>query len=182
MVESIIFVLGSLGFILLSRQALIRPYSHGFPRFFAFEALLGLAVVNAPSWFIRPFSIPQVISWALLVLATYLAGCAIWALRKHGAVDPRLSDPKRVGMEKTTQLVTTGPYRSMRHPMYTSLLCLGCGIFLKQINLISALLVFIICLTVFLTAVYEEKENLEIFGEEYANYMRKTWRFIPFVF
>jgi protein-S-isoprenylcysteine O-methyltransferase Ste14 len=182
MVEGIIFLLGSVGFILLSRQALTRPYSHGFPRFFAFEALLGLGVVNAPSWFIRPLSIQQIISWALLILATYLVGHATWALRKHGAPDQRLSDPQRVGIEKTTRLVTTGPYRPLRHPMYTSLLCLGWGIFLKQINLISALLVFIICMTVFLTTIYEERENLKIFGEEYANYMRKTWRFIPFVF
>jgi protein-S-isoprenylcysteine O-methyltransferase Ste14 len=181
MAETIIFLLGSAGFIVLSRQAFRQPFSHGFPRFFAFEALLGLVVVNTHNWLSRPFSLPQVISWALLTLAAYLVIHSSWELRKYGGQNQRVGDPIRMGMEKTTRLVTTGPYHVLRHPMYTSLFYLAWGIFLKQISLVSGLLVLIICLTLFLTAVYEERENLVIFGEEYASYMRKTWRFIPFV-
>jgi protein-S-isoprenylcysteine O-methyltransferase Ste14 len=182
MAGSIVFLIGSAGFIFLSRKAFTHPYSHGFPRFFAFEALLGLVVLNAPNWFTRPFSLPQVISWALLILAAYLAGYAIWVLRTAGAPDQSLTDAHRLGMEKTTRLVTTGPYQTVRHPMYTSLLCLAWGIFLKQIGLLSTLFAIIISLTLLLTAVYEERENLVTFGEEYARYMKKTRRFIPFIF
>ena len=182
MVETVVFMLGSVGFIVLSRHALTRLDNHGFPRFFAFEALLGLVVLDARYWLINPFSPAQIASWILLLLAAYLALHAIWALHTYGASDPASLDTNRIGFEKTTQLVTEGPYRLLRHPMYASLLYLGWGIFLKHIDLQSGLLAFIASLALFLTAVYEEKENLDIFGEAYAGYMQHTKRFIPMVF
>jgi protein-S-isoprenylcysteine O-methyltransferase Ste14 len=181
MLELILFVLGSLGLIFFSRQALVMPSNHGFPRFFAFEGTLGLAVLNARDWFFQPFSLPQIISWALLLAALALAIHSIWTLRTYGALDPAIQDPNRLAFEKTTQLVTQGPYQFIRHPMYASLLCLAWGVFLKHVNLLSGLLVLLVSLALFLTAIYEERENSRIFGEEYAAYMQHTKRFIPFV-
>ena len=66
--------------------------------------------------------------------------------------------------------------------MYASLLELAWAVFLKEINLLSGVLAILVSLTLFLTALYEERENLRIFGEEYALYMKTTKRFIPFVF
>jgi protein-S-isoprenylcysteine O-methyltransferase Ste14 len=182
MVETVIFLLGSLGFILLSRQALARPYSHGFPRFFAFEALLGMVVRNARNWLVKPYSLPQIISWILLLLAAYLVMHGFWCLHKYGASKHAAQEADRLGPEKTTRMVTEGPYRMIRHPLYASLLYLAWGLFLKRIDLIAFLLAFIASLTIFLTAVYEERENLYYFGDEYASYMRRTKRFIPSVF
>ncbi len=182
MVETAVFLLGSGGFILLSRQAFRHPYSHGFPRFFAFEALLGMAMLNARNWFLYPFSPLQIISWVFLALAVYLAIHSFWSLHKHGAHDPSRQDSDRIGIEKTSRLVTAGPYRVIRHPMYTSLLYLAGGLMLKHPDLVSILLAIIASLTFFLTAVYEEKENLYYLGDEYASYMRRTKRFIPFIF
>jgi protein-S-isoprenylcysteine O-methyltransferase Ste14 len=182
MLETIIFLLGSLGFIILSRRSLINPSSHGFPRFIAFEGILGLVVLNAPAWFFKPFSLAQIISWVLLVGSALLAIHAFWTLRKYGKPDRFIEDSSRLAFEKTTRLVTQGPYQFIRHPLYASLLCLAGGIFLKQISLLSITLIILVSLTLFLTAVYEEKENLLIFGEEYASYMQHTRRFIPFLF
>ena len=182
MVELVVFLVGSLGIILLSRNSFTRFYSHGFPRFFAFEALLGLVVLNAHVWFYQPFSLTQIISWVLLVDAAFLATHAFWTLHTYGAPDRDIQDPSRIAMEKTTKLVTEGPYHFIRHPMYSSLLCLAWGIFLKQINLLSTLLAVLVSLTLFLTAIYEERENLRNFGDGYAAYMQRTKRFIPFVF
>ena len=182
MLELTIFILGSLGLIYISRQALTIPYSHGFPRFFAFEATLGLVVLNAEKWFNQPFSLPQIISWALLLNALALAIHSIWALRTYGALDSTIQDPNRLAFEKTTRLVIQGPYQFIRHPMYASLLCLAWGVFLKQITLLSGLLAFLVSLTLFLTSVYEERENLSFFGLAYVNYMQHTKRFIPFIF
>ncbi|MCK7540462.1 MAG: hypothetical protein MZV63_61010 [Marinilabiliales bacterium] len=41
-------------------------------------------------------------------------------------------DEKLFRFEKTTELVTSGIYRYIRHPMYSSLLLLAWGIWLKQ--------------------------------------------------
>jgi protein-S-isoprenylcysteine O-methyltransferase Ste14 len=178
----VIFLLGSLGFVILSRRILTKPNSHGFPRFFAFEAILGLVVLNASAWFVQPFSLPQLVSWALLLLSAFLAVHAFSVLRQFGKPDQSIPDASRLKFEKTTHLVTEGPYHFIRHPMYASLLSLAWGVFLKQITLISGLLAILASLALYAAAILEEKENLRIFGNEYAAYMQRTRRFIPFVF
>jgi protein-S-isoprenylcysteine O-methyltransferase Ste14 len=182
MLELVIFLLGSLGFVLLSRHALIEHHGYGFPRFFAFEAILGLVVLNAGKWFNQPFSLPQLVSWGLLLVSVFLAVYAFWILRTYGAADSSSKDADRLAFEKTTQLVTVGPYRFIRHPLYTSLLLLAWGTYLKQVNLVSILLTIIASLALILTAAYEERENLLTFGDAYASYMKNTKRFIPFIF
>jgi hypothetical protein len=110
MLELIIFLIGSFGFFLLSLHSLTKPFSHGFPRFFAFEAILGLAVVNAPFWFVQPFSISQIISWVFLVNSALMAVHAFYTLHKFGQIDTSIEDGSRLAIEKTTQLVTNGPF------------------------------------------------------------------------
>lgn len=182
MLQLIVFLLGSFGFLILSFRSISHPVSHGFPRFFAFEAILGLVVLNAPVWFVHPFSPAQILSWALLLGAVLLAIHAIWALRKYGKPDQSVQDSRRLSFEKTTRLVTEGPYKYIRHPMYASLLLFAWGVFLKQISLSSALLLVLISLALYITAFFEERENLSLFGDVYNQYMRLTKRFIPFVF
>lgn len=182
MLELVIFLLGSLEFVLLSSHTLTKPLSHGFPRFFAFEAILGLAVLNAPFWFIKPLSLAQIVSWALLLNSIFLAVNAFWVLRQFGKPDKSIQDASRLALEKTTLLVTEGPYRFIRHPMYASLLCFTWGVFLKHITLLSGLLVILACLALYITAIFEERENLRNFGNEYAEYMHRTRRFIPFLY
>ncbi len=182
MPQLVVFLLGSVGFVILSRHALAHKTSHGFPRFFAFEAILGLVVLNAPFWFTQPFSLLQILSWICLLVAAYLVIAAVSILHKHGGRDRSIQDQTQLAFEKTTKLVMEGPYRFIRHPMYASLLYLAWGVFMKQVTLLSFMLVTVASLTLFLTAVYEERENLIKFGDEYATYMQHTRRFIPYVF
>ncbi len=182
MLEILVFVLGSFGIFLLSLRSLTKPHSHGFPRFFAFEAILGMVVLNAPFWFVQPFSFLQIVSWALLLDSAFLAMHAFYTLHKLGKPDASIQDTSRLVIEKTTHLVTDGPYRLIRHPLYASLLCFAWGVFLKQISLLSGLLLILTSLALYLTAWYEEGENLNNFGEAYTQYMQHTKRFIPFLF
>jgi protein-S-isoprenylcysteine O-methyltransferase Ste14 len=182
MLQAIVFVLGSVGFIILSRHALVEKTSHGFPRFFAFEAILGLVVLNASYWLSQPFSVIQIISWVLLLESAALVILAVRVLRRHGAANNSIPDGTQLAFEKTTNLVTEGPYHYIRHPMYASLLCLAWGVFLKHVTPLTFLLTILASLMLFLTAVYEERENLAKFGDEYATYMQGTKRFIPYLF
>ena len=182
MSQFVVFLLGSVGIFILSRHALAEKTSHGFPRFFAFEAVLGLVVLNAPYWFNQPFSILHLVSWVFLLVAAFLVIQAVLVLRAHGAQDKSIQDDSQLTFEKTTHLVTEGPYRFIRHPMYASLLYLAWGVFLKQVTLVTIMLLVLACLTLFLTAVYEERENLVKFGDDYASYMLLTRRFIPYIF
>jgi protein-S-isoprenylcysteine O-methyltransferase Ste14 len=77
------------------------------------------------------------------------------------------------------QLITSGPYRRIRHPMYTVLL-----VYMLSWVLVSASLLFLVYYAVsgFLIVVRiprEERMMLEKFGEEYRVYMRRTGRLLP---
>jgi protein-S-isoprenylcysteine O-methyltransferase Ste14 len=76
-------------------------------------------------------------------------------------------------------LVTTGPYRWVRHPFYVSVLLLVCGAALLAANWfigVCGLLVF--ALQAIRTRI-EERKLVERFGEEYRLYMKRTGRFAP---
>lgn len=77
-------------------------------------------------------------------------------------------------------VVTTGPYRYVRHPMYISLLLLGVALLLLTANwfLGGGFLVVILLVIVVRTSL-EEKKLLEAYGEEYRAYKARTAAFIP---
>ena len=177
-----VFVIGSTGIIYLSQHALRNWRSHGFFRFFAFEALLILLLLNADSWFLQPLSLQQVISWSLLVGSLLLAIHGFSLLRQIGRPEKSIKDASRIGIEKTTRLVTSGAYRYIRHPLYASLLIFGWGAFLKQISLPAGLMLSATLIALYLTARLEEQENLQNFGVAYAEYMQHTKMFIPWLF
>jgi len=64
--------------------------------------------------------------------------------------------------------------------MYSSLLFLAWGTFLKFVSLVTLLLTVVATIAIIITAKVEEVENIARFGEEYRNHMKKTWRFVPF--
>lgn len=178
----IVFLIVSAGVVYLSRRSLRTWRSHGFFRFFAFEAILGLILLNANVWLLDPFSVRQIVSWSLLVVSLLLAIHGFILLRQIGKPDSSIDDTTRLGIEKTTCLVTTGAYHYIRHPLYTSLLFLGWGAFLKQPSLLGALMAAVITIALYATARVEERENLNNFGAEYSEYMKQTKMFIPLIF
>ena len=178
----IVFLVGSTGIVYLSRRSLFNWHAHGFYRFFAFEAILVLVLLNVDAWFYDPFSVQQIISWVLLVLSIFLAAYGFILLRQFGNPNPSRNDPTLLGLEKTTRLVRTGLYRHIRHPLYASLLFFSWGAFLKQPTLLGGLLTVVIALALYATARVEEKENQKQFGSEYTDYMLHTKMFIPLIF
>jgi len=173
--------LGSVPIIWLSRRSLLRPASHGFSRFFAFEALLALVVINAPRWFVDPFRAQQVVSWLLLTVSAVFVVWGIVLLRRFGRSRPRTEGAPEFQWENTTNLVTTGIYRYIRHPMYSSLLFLTWGALLKCVSTTTLALAAIATVALAVTARVEETEDVARFGEGYREYMKRTRRFVPFV-
>jgi len=180
MLSIIIIVLASLTILWWSRNSLLHPSSRGFPRFFAFEALLILVVLNAPYWFIYPLDTQQIISWLLLILSIVLVMWGVVLLRGHGGSRSTTEGSPDFEWENTEHLVTTGIYRYIRHPMYSSLLFLAWGALLKFVSPVTLILTVVATIALVLTVRAEEAENIARFGEEYRNYMKKTGRFVPF--
>ncbi|MBN1821621.1 MAG: isoprenylcysteine carboxylmethyltransferase family protein, partial [Prolixibacteraceae bacterium] len=103
-------------------------------------------------------------------------------LKKKGKQKESQRQEELYNFENTSELVDTGIYRYIRHPLYLSLILLTWGIFFK--NMDTNLLIISILSTLFLyiTARFDEKECLAFFGEEYSNYMKRSKMFIPFIF
>ena len=182
----LIFVAATVALAAVSRASLRRPRSHGFYRFFAWECIVALVLLDFVSlreWFADPFSIRQVASWLLLLasIAVGLAGIRELSLR-GGADAAREHAGATLDFEKTTHLVTSGVFRYVRHPLYASLLLLAWGVFLKRPSGAGAALAAAATALLAATAQTEEGENVRYFGRAYADYARRSRRFIPFVF
>jgi protein-S-isoprenylcysteine O-methyltransferase Ste14 len=182
MYQWIIFGAASLLLLAISWKSLRHPRSHGFYRFFAWEAILALFLINAGVWFYQPFSWHQIIAWSLLMLGLLPLALGIHSLRTHGKpATQRDGDPSLLPFEKTTSLVTTGIYHYIRHPLYSSLLLLTWGIFFKSPSLIGTVLAVAATLLLIATAKADERECIQFFGPPYREYMRKTKMFIPYL-
>ena len=180
--ESLIFVAGTAGLLAVSWQPLRHPGSHGFYRFFAWESMLALFVLQFGRWFADPFAPHQLASWALLFVS---AGLVLEGVRLLKIVGRPRSDTARPGeyaFEATTHLVTVGLYRYIRHPLYASLVALAWGMVLKDAGWAQLLLALLATAFLVATARADEREMLSRFGDEYAAYMRQTRMFVPFLF
>ncbi len=181
MIPAVVFAVLSIPILWMSRRSLLHPTSHGFSRFFAFEAILALVVLNAPHWFAHPFGAQQLVSWLLLFVSAILVAWGVVLLRRFGRSRPTTEVSPVFEWENTKSLVTTGVYRYIRHPMYSSLLFLAWGALLKSVSISTLVLAGVTTLAIATTAKVEEAENVDRFGQEYRDYMKKTRRFVPFV-
>jgi len=171
MIKVGIFVLLTLALAIFT---LLRSHRHRFPRFFVFESLLGLVLLNADSWFRNPLSFRQLVSWIFLTVSLAVALHGFWLLRVAGS--------PQGDIEETTRLVVTGAYRYIRHPLYCSLLLLGVGAFLKKPSFVGLLVLLVLGGFVYVTARIEEAENVARFGAAYLAYMKTTRMFVPLLF
>lgn len=178
----LVFVLVTIGLAYVSRASLFLPRSHGLYRFCAWETILALGLMNFDIWFEDPFSWHQVVSWILLSVSAFLVIHGAYLLKQRGRPDPAREGDQLIDFEKTTALVTTGIYRYIRHPMYSSLLFLGWGIFFKQPGWPGGVLAFLTTASLVAAARVEEAENVRYFGAEYEDYRRRTRMFLPYLF
>ena len=101
--------------------------------------------------------------WALLTLGSFY---------QLGGSAPRSQD----------RMVMQGPYRLIRHPMYTAALCISLGLSLL-IQSAAFLGVFVIYLVLILQLIPAEEIELEkAYGAEYIRYEHKTRKLVPIIY
>lgn len=183
MLQLILFLVASAGIVYVSRASLRTPRSHGFYRFFAWEFILILILLNLEKWFHNPFSIHQILSWVMLIISLSLVVHGVYLLHRIGKPDDRRGeDGATIGFEKTTTLVVVGAYKYIRHPLYSSLLFLAWGVFFKDPSWLGGILTLVATTFLVVTAKVEEAEDIRYFGPAYQTYMKQTKMFIPFLF
>ncbi len=178
----IFFGILSIPVILVSWRTLFNFKRHGFYRFFSWECIIWLFVSNYKYWFVNPCQISQIIAWICLLISAYLIIAGIIQIKKFGKQINNRDDNALYKFEKTSNLVNSGIYKYIRHPLYSSLLFLTWGIFLKNMDIRLFIIAIISSFFLYITARFDEKECLNYFGENYSYYMKNTKRFIPFIF
>ena len=177
----VFFLILSIPLIVISWRVLFNVKGHGFYRFFSWECIVWLFATNFRYWFHNPFSIHQFFSWIFLIIAIYLVTTGVFLLKKAGKPDNNREEKALYQFEKTTELIDTGIFKYIRHPLYSSLLFLTWGIFLKNPSVELIIVSVLSTVLLYLTAIFDEKECIGFFGDKYIEYMKKSKRFIPYV-
>ena len=182
MVTFITFIALSGVIIAISWRTLFNIRSHGFYRFLSWECIAFLIASNYIYWFVNPFGYQQIISWVLLFVSLYLVLAGVFQIKKAGRPSTKRADKQLYDFEKTSELIDTGIYKYIRHPLYGSLIFLSWGIFLKNASIWLLIVTAASTFFLYLTAVCDEKECIGFFGDKYVEYMKRSKRFIPFIF
>ncbi len=115
----------------------------------------------------------------LAVLGTVLFACgialAVWA-RLHLGRNWGMPTTQRVEPE----LVISGPYRFVRHPIYSGLLTAMAGTALVD-SLIGLIVVAVLVAYFYYCGIVEERNLTATFPEAYPEYRSRTRMLIPFV-
>lgn len=120
--------------------------------------------------------LPNALIVKLIGLALELAGVAvaIWARRILGR-----NWSGEITIKQDHQLIRSGPYAIVRHPIYTGLLAMytGTAIVSGQVHALLGLLVGIIA---YLRKTRMEEANLvKAFGAQYDAYREESWAILP---
>lgn len=145
----------------------------------AWMVLPFVAAREAPSGLVRlPPALlhPLVLAPGLfLILAGYAATLWCYAI---------MGDTWRMGVdrgEKTT-LVTRGPYRVVRHPIYLFQIVILAGVVLLLPTVFALLILVVHVVCVWFKAADEEAYLLTVHGDDYRDYLARTGRLLPKLF
>ncbi len=89
----------------------------------------------------------------------------------------------RVAIQPGQTVIEAGPYRWIRHPSYSGALITILGVAISFANWLSLVFVLLIPFLGYSYRVWVEENTLvKALGQSYKDYMKRTKRFIPFVY
>jgi protein-S-isoprenylcysteine O-methyltransferase Ste14 len=130
------------------------------------------AIPGEPAWLILP--LPAWLRWTGAVLGVCGLISLIWVHQT-----PRKYWSTVLQLRESHALITAGPYRWIRHPMYSALML--CFLSLAIISAVWPLLLPAVGTVPFFFRITVKEEEMMIgqFGEIYRVYKKRTDRFIP---
>ncbi len=149
--------------------------------FVAIRIATGTAHFTYPNWifsrgiFTPIFTPTPILSWISAALSVSGVSFAIWARVHLGS-----NWSSRPAVKEHHELVTTGPYVLVRHPIYSGLILVAFATMLT--GRIFGIVVFLVACIFYISRIpKEEKIMLELFPNEYPLYQARTKKLIPFV-
>jgi len=116
-------------------------------------------------------------SWSALTILAVGILFGLWTISYNRLGNFNIRPELKEGCE----LITTGPYRFVRHPMYTSVLLISLALAVATPIYLEWSSLILLGVVLALKSVREERLWCEG-SKEYKNYMKKTKSFIPFLF
>lgn len=159
-----------------------RPAREPIPRTRAFvvSPLFGavLLYLADPRWMAwASLSIPSWFRWIGVALGIAVIPLFHWVLGTFSA-----NRSETASADQPRRLVTSGPYRWVRHPMYAVAIALSWSLGLMAANWFILSWTMVVLIAVLLVVVpREEARLLERFGAEYLRYRSETGSFLPFL-
>ena len=170
--------LGSLPFVkpTIHRQSLESGWQQHALFFIGLYLLFGS--LPTPDWLSHPV-LTVTASLALIGFGIVLCGVgfSIWArliLGENWSSDPSI--------KQDHTLILRGPYRIVRHPIYTGLLVALAGSALQRGLFRNLLGVFLCGISLWMKVAVEEHFMVHRFGDQYLRYRRNVNALIPFLF
>jgi protein-S-isoprenylcysteine O-methyltransferase Ste14 len=125
-------------------------------------------------WLRQPHSWQIILAIVFFALGILLSWTSTRALGRQWRID--------AGLSSDHELIMGGPYRFVRHPIYTSMLC----VLLATGFVVTPLPLFLLALVVFLIGTeirvrIEDKLLASQFGEKFQQYQRSVPAYIPFI-
>jgi protein-S-isoprenylcysteine O-methyltransferase Ste14 len=158
------------------RESLASLAAHGVP---LVVAVYLLAAPQLPAgWLTRHFMPPTLIGYLAGAGTTVVGlGLTVWARRTLGT-----NWSAAVTVKQDHQLVVAGPYRYVRHPIYSGLLLAFAGSALARAEWRGVLAVLIALCGFWLKWRLEERWMRETFGPAYSDYAVRTPAIVPQLF
>ncbi|HYM82206.1 MAG TPA: isoprenylcysteine carboxylmethyltransferase family protein [Candidatus Limnocylindria bacterium] len=153
----------------------------GWPIMIGLRLCMGVAWLMALTWLVDPrrvawgvVPLPVVWRWAGIGLVALAVPLMIWMFvhLAHNVTDT-------VHVRRNNTLVTSGPYRWVRHPMYASASLLLAGMALAMANVVIGLVGALGMSLIWRRTAIEEAKLIERHGDAYRVYMLHTGRFWP---
>lgn len=133
-----------------------------------------LYLIN-PAWMAwSRIGLPEWIRWLGVGTGTLGTGLIYWMFNSIGSNITPTSATRR-----EHRLVTSGPYRWVRHPLYTLGSAMFISLGLVADNWFIAALGILAFVAMAIRTPREEANLIEKFGDEYREYMKHTGRFLP---
>jgi protein-S-isoprenylcysteine O-methyltransferase Ste14 len=111
----------------------------------------------------------------LIITGMIIRFVAIWSLGRLFTVDATIRDNHKIKKD--------GMYSTIRHPSYSGSLLSFVGFGISLNNWISLIIISVLVTIAMLSRIkIEEKLLKDQFGSEYLEYMKKTFRLIPFFY
>lgn len=182
-------VVWAIGALSVKRDVVGGGFSTWWARGFLLRLLIAFAVVfialristgsahysGTPLEFKPLFALTPLFGWIAAVLTMCGVGIAIWArvyLGRNWSGAPSVKEDH--------ELVTSGPYAYVRHPIYTGVILAALGS--AATGTVFGIGTLIAATVIFLLRIKKEEQIMtSLFPEEYPKYQMRTKKLIPFV-